>query len=693
MERFKLRWVVVLIAMLSVGMASAQDLWDGTMASSFSGGTGTQMDPYQIRTGAELVYFASLVNEGDDFSGKYVKLMNAIDMNQQSFSVTGLFTGDFDGGGYFITMMLGVPTNNNPFMRVGGRIHHLGVKIEFENEYKGLYYGNIALVYNMLQSGILEDCYYSIQTTRELFYYQATLAYNNGGIVQNCCAEGRFNVYGGYTSTSDGAQLVYNNTGVIENCFAYVNEGKTGYGNLLPLSFTNSGTIVHNINNVDSLNTWVDEHPGHSRWTNEGNYKLVDFNPHGESTVSFVDELFNVQIPSFTVTTGSPIGELPVPNADCTFIGWTRYGKVIQPTDIVESDWTLFAKWEQRIRKQPTLDDMSIEVDDIDHASFQWCAVYGDPQRFDDWQSTNHEDGSSSTNTISVTASAGQRFQFTYRVSSESDYDYFYFSSNGITQFSLSGYKSGSYTYTIPQDGDYSFVFRYSKDESTNAGDDMVIVNNICLTAPETQLECTQNVLSNGLATRDGLYYCMVSYSNTNAILTSDTVTINTSQQFNYLEMENVSALRGMKVTIPVNLINSEEISSIVFNVTLPENVSLLDKALGDRAAEDHRRSCEQLADGSWLFTVQSPSNAVFNGSEGSVLYLIVDTDENLNIGDYIIEIKDIELTTQTGKTIHPEDRSAALSICTTDDVNGDGSLNISDVTALLNKLLHSVDN
>ena len=169
MKRFKLRGLIVLIALLSVGMATAQDLWDGTVASSFSGGTGTASDPYQIRTGAELVYFANLVNAGDDFSGKYVKLMNDIDMNQQSFSVTNLFAGTFDGGGHFLVMMLGQPTNNNPFMRVSGRIHHLGTVIDIEDEYKGCYYGNIELISSLLEGGILEDCYCSVQTWNYLF--------------------------------------------------------------------------------------------------------------------------------------------------------------------------------------------------------------------------------------------------------------------------------------------------------------------------------------------------------------------------------------------------------------------------------------------------------------------------------------------------------------------------------------------
>lgn len=38
-------------------------VWDGSVASSFAGGSGTEQDPYLISNGAELAYFRSLVND------------------------------------------------------------------------------------------------------------------------------------------------------------------------------------------------------------------------------------------------------------------------------------------------------------------------------------------------------------------------------------------------------------------------------------------------------------------------------------------------------------------------------------------------------------------------------------------------------------------------------------------------------
>ena len=315
MSNLVLRNLTLILLCLVSANVFAQDIWDGTTASGFYGGSGTESDPYQIRTGAELVYFANLVNSGDDFSGKYVKLMNNIDMNKQSFSVTGLFAGTFDGG-KFVKMMLGVPTNNNPFMQVSGRIHHLGVNIDLENEYNSVYYGEIQIIKNLLEGGILEDCYYSIQTSVRIFTYQEALVYNNDGIIRNCCTVGRFSVYGNYTNTT-GSLIVYNNsTGVIENCYPFVNNGTTYFGVQLPIAFNNNGTIVHNTTDIDSLNMWVDEHPEHSRWTNSGQYKLVDFNPALDCTIEFVDTLFHNSIPSIIRANGEPIGVLPADDRD-----------------------------------------------------------------------------------------------------------------------------------------------------------------------------------------------------------------------------------------------------------------------------------------------------------------------------------------------------------------------------------------
>lgn len=48
----------------STKVDGAEEVWDGSVAENFAGGSGTVEDPYQIANGAQLARFASMVNSG-----------------------------------------------------------------------------------------------------------------------------------------------------------------------------------------------------------------------------------------------------------------------------------------------------------------------------------------------------------------------------------------------------------------------------------------------------------------------------------------------------------------------------------------------------------------------------------------------------------------------------------------------------
>ena len=93
------------------------NIWDGSTAATFAGGTGTAEDPYQIANGAQLAYLASSVNSGESYEEKNFVLTANIDLNglpwtpiANSFSDALLggsdyrvFAGNFDGNGYTIS--------------------------------------------------------------------------------------------------------------------------------------------------------------------------------------------------------------------------------------------------------------------------------------------------------------------------------------------------------------------------------------------------------------------------------------------------------------------------------------------------------------------------------------------------------------------------------------------------------------
>ena len=85
------------------------DVWDGTVATSFASGTGTELDPYIIETAEQLAYLSSRVKSANRFEGKYIKMVNSIDLNNIEWTPIGnaknyttYFHGNFDGGNNLI---------------------------------------------------------------------------------------------------------------------------------------------------------------------------------------------------------------------------------------------------------------------------------------------------------------------------------------------------------------------------------------------------------------------------------------------------------------------------------------------------------------------------------------------------------------------------------------------------------------
>ena len=129
------------------------EIWDGSIATGFAGGTGTEDDPYLISNGSELAYLAQEVNGFNSYSGVYFKLANDIYLNDTSNweswadgdapqnewtaiggynideELTFSFDGYFDGDGYAVR----------------------GIYINTQEDYQGLfgYIGGGSIVVNL----------------------------------------------------------------------------------------------------------------------------------------------------------------------------------------------------------------------------------------------------------------------------------------------------------------------------------------------------------------------------------------------------------------------------------------------------------------------------------------------------------------------------------------------------------------
>ena len=86
------------------------DSWDGiTIAGGFAAGDGTQDDPFQIETAAQLAHFAKTVNEGEAYLYKYIVLTADIDLANKEWTPIGnhsnSFHGNFDGDNHTVKGM------------------------------------------------------------------------------------------------------------------------------------------------------------------------------------------------------------------------------------------------------------------------------------------------------------------------------------------------------------------------------------------------------------------------------------------------------------------------------------------------------------------------------------------------------------------------------------------------------------
>ena len=141
--------ILALCFMLLPTAALASDgAWDGSIATAFAGGTGTESDPYQIADGAQLAYLASEVNKGQTYENSYFVLTADIDLVNNDWTPIGnsfadvlfdgpdyrLFAGNLDGKGHTISN-ISIGTESTPlesdvfglFGATGGKISNLNL--------------------------------------------------------------------------------------------------------------------------------------------------------------------------------------------------------------------------------------------------------------------------------------------------------------------------------------------------------------------------------------------------------------------------------------------------------------------------------------------------------------------------------------------------------------------------------------
>ena len=215
------------------------------------GGTGTQYDPYQIKTVDHLrnIHWASYYH--------YLRLENNIDLSSYgSWTSLDLFDGEFNGNGNTISnLSFGIyntPSWDCYFGFVAenyGTIKNLTISASI--------YGNVDCTYVGVFAGInrrgtIENCTSTSASGTPMihiergYYAGGICGYNNDGLIQSCTNTGTI-----YTKIDTGGIAGYTN-GYIDSCTnsgtldCYIDEGTNYIGGITSRQFDGDITYCNN---------------------------------------------------------------------------------------------------------------------------------------------------------------------------------------------------------------------------------------------------------------------------------------------------------------------------------------------------------------------------------------------------------------------------------------------------------------
>jgi len=159
--------------------------------------------------------------------------------------------------------------------------------------------------------------------------------------------------------------------------------------------------------------------------------------------------------------------------------------------------------------------------------------------------------------------------------------------------------------------------------------------------------------------------------------------------------IEDFSVKTGDTVEVNILLDNEAEYTAFQSDFYLPEGLTLpstsnFGMSLTDRKARSHTFSATRLPNGGIRLLSYSTSLGTYKGNSGALVTFMVIVGADL-AGPTTIELKNTFFTTPAGVEVAFPDETCTVTTAATvllGDVNGDGSVNISDVTALIDYLL-----
>lgn len=159
-----------------------------------------------------------------------------------------------------------------------------------------------------------------------------------------------------------------------------------------------------------------------------------------------------------------------------------------------------------------------------------------------------------------------------------------------------------------------------------------------------------------------------------------------------YIENFNIEA--GETLQVPILLLNDTAYSGLQTDLYLPEGLSLdmeYDEYIIDltsRKDNSHTVASRQMEDGAIRIYVSSVNAREFKGNSGAIMTFSLTAADDFS-GEAVIELKNTICAESIGTRHVLSDEICKVNSNPIGDVDGDGEVMISDVTALIDYLLN----
>lgn len=166
----------------------------------------------------------------------------------------------------------------------------------------------------------------------------------------------------------------------------------------------------------------------------------------------------------------------------------------------------------------------------------------------------------------------------------------------------------------------------------------------------------------------------------------------------NVLAINDAEAFTGKTLVLPILMNNTAEITGLQMDLYLPEGVTIAPNAKGkplieltDRMEEQYSLSNHAQSDGAIRIAGMSIESEPFTGTEGAIINVTLNIDEEMVDDDYTIELKNIVLSDVSGTYHRLANTSATLTVksYTLGDVDNSGDVNINDAVCIVNYILN----